>query len=581
MNYIQVRGSNTPLTSLSPQNDKKEPDVPPKKQSPIPSNLTTNDSFSITGKRSSGTFSNPFESLVTNASEPEGEIASLIFKNKKEIIEIPDYSNTKSRKNDLDRFKKDISIALNSNLKNIEIIHEGSVLKAKLKDSGKIYELSFKNKADMSRMTKYALLSESLDLESFGKERAGSKIKIVDYEDELTKESQIQLFKDDVAREMKADIKRINVFILDNSIIARNIETNRNYLIEFEDDKDFNRFFNYAKEGKSIRLEDFGQKRVEGSISLGGSTGFPDPKGKADITQSISYTTFLGETGIHKLKIDLNTNAGLTKAPNLDNIQSASITYSNSDLPLTGTAGEIKVTYKQGGSFGVDGKYEYLDLKVEKWGKEIEKNLKDKNPETITTIVATVAAVGVGIYAASELLPEAKNFDIPIKTKVYSNGINEFKVNVVPNVTIGGGDFAVALSKGGAEISQNIASGTNMREMAVYDVAKKELTTEFEANHDRGNVKITNIHSFDGDPKNDKTLISIGKSHTIGDNINMAYAYSQELDSSFKPHNQSLSASFEYAPNDSWRFSVGGGLSLPEKESKLNYSVNARTTYKF
>lgn len=498
---------------------------------------------------------------------------------KKEAIEIPDYDNAQGIQLDVEKFKNDVALSLNTTVDNIEIIQEKSGLKAKLKDSQEEIEIHFKDKLDLSRMAKYAILSSSLNLINFGDNNSGKKIKIVDYEDGLSRDSQIQLFKDDVSREMKTDRKFLEIHIFDNNLVVRKKDTKENYLIEFEDPNDFERFMNYARQTKSVRLDDFGVRKEETTISLGADTRFPNPKENTTLSQSINYSTFLGDSGIHKLKVDVNTDANFTHVPNQNNIKDITITYENSELPLTGTYGNAHITYKEG-KFSYGGKYEYFDLQVDKWGKKLQKNLKDGDTDTIAIAAGTIAAAGVVIWAATEYLPEPKTFDLPINTKVYGNGETELYASIDPSVTLGAGKFGMDLHKGGMEVKHNIASGANIREKATYDIDKKELSTEVEANYDRANVKVSNLYSF-ANPDLTKTYISIGKSHTVADGLNIGYNYSQELDRKFNASNQSINLGIEYIPDEKWRFNLGTGVSLPTPGGKYSYGLSVRSTYKF
>lgn len=498
---------------------------------------------------------------------------------KMDPIVIADYDNTQGKDLDIENFKKDVARSFNTTPENIIIIQEKSGLKAKLKDTKQEVKIEFKDKFDLSRMAKYAILSQSMTLINFGQENTNKKIKITDYEDGLSRDSQIQLFKEDVSREMKTPVEQLEIQIFEDNIAVHKIGSTENFLVEFADPADFNRFLEYTKQSKSKRLADFGLKKTEAVISLGGDTRFPNPKDNANFNQNISYSTFLGDSGIHKLKIDVVTDVKLIRAPELQDLKEVTITYANSDMPITGTYGDLRVSYKNG-KFDANGKYEYLDLQVDKIGKKIEKNLKDKDAGTIALAAGAIVVVGAGVWAAAKYLPKEQSFDIPLKAKVYGNGLTEVRAAIEPTVTLGAGKFDLDLKKGGVEVKHNIASGTNIREKAVYDLEKKELSTEFEANFDRANIRVNNLYSFEN-PDLSKTTVYIGKSHTVSDGLNISYSYSQELDRKFNSSNQSINFGLEYTPNDSWKFNLGGGVGLPSPDGQYNYGINARTTYRF
>lgn len=494
-------------------------------------------------------------------------------------IDIQDYDDTQGKDLDIKNFKSDVSKSLDSKVEDIQIITSKTGLKAKVKDSNKEIPIAFADKMDLSRMAKYAVLSSRPDLINFGDDKNERKLKITDYTDGLSKESQIQLFKDDIARQLKEEIKNIEIALVDNHIVARKRDSGDNYLIEFTDPSDEARFLDYAQETQSKRLEDFGIKKHEGIVSIGGSTGFPDPKAKANFTQNLSYSTYIGNSGEHRVKLDLSTDIGLTQAPNMNNLKEISITYQNSQVPIVGSFGEVKVGYKNG-KFDFDGKFEYLDLQVDRISKEYLKDLKEGDAKTIAITAGAVAVVGAGVWLAAEKLPEEKTFNIPLKTKVYGNGVTDIKASIDPSVTLGNGTFKVGLSKGGVEASHNIASGTNVREKVAYDLKSKELDSEIEVNYDRANLKVVNKTGLENSDNN-KTYISISKSHTLNDQVNIAYGYSQELDKDFKTNNQSVNVGVDYAPNENVRINVGAGVNIPKPGQKASVSVNARSAYKF
>lgn len=494
-------------------------------------------------------------------------------------IDISDYDDTQGKELDIKAFKSDVSASLGSKIEEIQIITSKNGLRAKLKDSNKEIPIAFADKVDLSRMAKYAVLSSRSELINFGDDKNEKKVKITDYTDGLPKENQIQLFKDDIARGLKEEVKNIEISLVDNHIVARKRDSADNYLVEFVDPSDEARFLEYAQETQSKRLDDFGIKKHEGIVSIGGSTGFPDPKGKANFTQNVSYSTYIGNSGEHRVKVDLSTDLGLTHSPDMTNLKEISITYQNSQVPFTGTFGEVKVAYRNG-KFDFDGKYEYLDIQLDKISKSYLKNLKEGDAKTIAITAGALTAVGAGVWLAAEKLPEEKSFDIPLKTKVYGNGVTDIKASIEPTVTLGAGNFKVGLSKGGIEANHNIASGTNIKEKATYDIKKKELDSEIEVNYDRANLKVVNKTSFENSDNN-KTYISISKSHTINDEVNIGYGYSQELDKDFKTANQSLNVGVDYAPNENVRVNVGAGVNIPKPGQKATVNVNARTAYKF
>lgn len=477
-----------------------------------------------------------------------------------------------------------ISILKNEASRNLKVtsdkikieINKNDILLVNTENNEK-FKLEFDDKDDKFRFKKYMLLSSDNNLSNLGNNNDVKKITITNYEDGLTRESQIQLFKEDISREMKNEIREIQIMLVDKTIYTLDNETKKVFQIDFEDGKDFDRFLRYANESKSKRLEDFGLKKSEAVVSVGGSTSFT--KASNTMGENITYSRFLGEEGTQKIKVVANTDFNLYTPPTEKNIKDITIFYENSDLPIVNSYGNIQVSYKEG-KIGVDGKLDYIDMQVDKMGKKLEKEWEENKPKVILAGVGAIALVGATAYAGTKLLKEEKDFDVPVNTKLYDNGALEIRAGVAPKVTIGNDNFKVDMKRANLELKQNIASGTNIRESFKYDVENKRLETDIEVNYDRANLRIRNNTSFE-DKNQNSTHVSLGKSHSISDEVNIAYSYSQEFDKDFNPKNSSLNLGVEYAPNDNWRFNAGGGVSLANPDAKPVYNANVRVTHRF
>ncbi|GIW23018.1 MAG: hypothetical protein KatS3mg068_2025 [Candidatus Sericytochromatia bacterium] len=500
-----------------------------------------------------------------------------IDREKNKILNIKSIPNEITKEEFINILKSEISWSLKTTSDKIRIdIDKNDILLVNLETNEK-FKLEFDDKDDKYRFKKYLLLSSNNILSNLGNNNNVKKIRINDYEDGLTRESQIQLFKEDISREMKNEIREIQIMLVDNTIYTIDDESKNVFQIEFQDINDFERFLKYASESKSKRLEDFGLRKIEAVVSVGGSTSFT--KSSNTLGENITYSRFIGEDGTQKIKVIANTDFNLTTIPNKNNIKDITISYENSDLPWVNSYGNVQISYKEG-NFGIDGKLDYIDMQVDKIGKRLEKEWKEDKPKVILAGIGALALVGVTVYAGTKLLKEEKDFDVPVNTKLYDNGVLEVRAGIAPKVTIGNDNLNLDMKRANLELKQNIASGTNIRESFKYDIEQKKLETDLELNYDRANLRIKNNTSFKDENQN-STYISLGKSYTLTDEVNIAYSYSQEFDKDFKPKNSSLNIGVEYAPNDDWRFNVGGGVSLPNSNSKPSYNANFRVTHRF
>jgi len=261
--------------------------------------------------------------------------------------------------------------------------------------------------------------------------------------------------------------------------------------------------------------------------------------------------------------------------PSVQNIKDLTVTYQNTDMPFTGTYGDLKVSFREG-KFSVDGKYEYLDLQADKFVKK----LKEGDPTSIIILASAAAVVAGGVLVAKDKLAEPKDIPLPLKARVYSNGRLQVNAEIKPTVSVGGGKVSIDLNSTGVEVKHNIASGTDIREKVAYDFDQKKVNSEFEVNFDRTHLRINN-ESFIDTPESNNSNITIGKSHTVYDGVNINYSYQQNLDSKLKPTNQAVNFGVEYTPNDNLRINTGAGINLPKEGEKIQYSVSARATYRF
>jgi hypothetical protein len=525
-------------------------------------------------KTKKGLFNNIFsnhDSNIVNFSEFE------IDKKNNKTLKIKNIPNETIKQEFINILKNEISRNLKITSDKIKIeINKGDILLINTENNEKV-KLEFEDKDNKYRFKKYVLLSSDNILSNLGNNKDIKTIKITDYEDGLTRESQIQLFKEDISREMKNEIREIEIMLVDDEIYTMDKENKKIFQVKFEDFKDFERFLRYTKESKSKRLEDFGLRKTETTLSIFGGTSFT--KSSNTMGENITYSSFLGDDGTQKIKVIANTDFNLYTKPSEKNIKDITVFYENSDLPFVNSYGNIQISYKEG-KLGFDGKIDYIDMQVDKISKEIEKEWKENKPKVIVASIGAITLVGATAYAGTKLLKKEKDIDIPINTKLYDNGNLEVRAGVSPKVTIGNDTFEVDMKRVDLELKQNIASGTNIRETFKYDFKNKKIETDIEINYSRVNLRVINNTSFE-DKNQNSTYVSLGKSHSISDEVNISYSYSQGFDKDFNPKNSSLNLGVEYAPNDNWRFGVGGNVSLPTPNSKATYNASARITHRF
>ncbi|RYX99003.1 hypothetical protein EON78_04120 [bacterium] len=321
--------------------------------------------------------------------------------------EIPDYDDSQTKEQDIDSFKKDVSSKLGVKAEEVQIISSKFGIKAKVNGSFDEVNIKFKDNLDLSRIAKYSASSSTAVLVNFGDDKNERVIKIANYTNSLTKEAQIQLFKDDIAREMKTEIKNIEVFVVDDKIVARKRNSAENTIVEFSDPVDGQKFMDYAKETVSKRLKDFGIKRQEGLVTVGGSTNTIDPKAGTNLTQSVSYSAFLDKEGTHRLSINSETNFGVNGQFKKENIKNFSVAYQNLDLPFVGDFGEVRLSYGNG-KFGVDGKSDAIELQADRISKKFINDLKQGDGKAIAITAGAVAGVGAGLIIAKILSQKPK-----------------------------------------------------------------------------------------------------------------------------------------------------------------------------
>ncbi|MBC7475343.1 MAG: hypothetical protein H7263_13720 [Candidatus Sericytochromatia bacterium] len=407
-------------------------------------------------------------------------------------------------------------------------------------------------------------------------DKSNKTIKITNYTNGLPKETQIQLFKDDIARGMKTEVKNITFSVENDHVVVKKKNSDEKYIVEFEDPKDAEKIVGYAKETVSPRLQDFGIKKHEGVVTSGFTTNVRDPK-QSSFNQSFSYGTYIGTN--QRIIVSGGANAALNQPFTKNNVNDLSITYQNLDLPFIGNYGEVKLGYSNG-KFKVDGNSETVDLKVDQISKKYVDNLKSKDTKTLLYTGAGVLAVGAGLLVARNTLKDEIHLDAPIKTSLYSNGSNTIKAIVSPTLNVGGGHLGVSLHKAGIESEQNISSGVNAREKVIYDFEKKETHLELEANYNRTYLRANTTYSK-SNPNDTKGFISVGNSHVLSDKVNLSYGYSQEFDKNFKSSNQSLNVGVEYNPSEKWRINAGAGAYVPSPGSQTALNLGMSASYRF
>ncbi|MFN8671536.1 MAG: hypothetical protein U0457_05540 [Candidatus Sericytochromatia bacterium] len=493
------------------------------------------------------------------------------------VIKIADIDNNLSNEATSKEFKKQISSQMEIPEDKISVSQTKTGLVAKEVGSDKKIPIEFEDKSDFSKIAKMSAGSSALTLDFLGDEKNDKEVKMPNYEQGLTKAQAIERFKNDVARELKTEQRNIEILSADNQIVARKKGTDDRYILKFSDPRDGQRFLDYTNESPSRRLADFGIKKHEGEIRTGFSTNLSDPKHGTTLTTGITYGTFIGDH--QRIIVDANFAQNPANKFSTETLQNFQIRYQNLDVPFLGEFGEVGVRYDNG-KFKVDGKSDAIDVMANNMGKKYIEGIKEGDAKTIAMTAGAAALVGGALYIAKDKLPEAHDFDIPVKAKIYGNGANKINAIVAPTLTVGGGELKLGLHKAGVEAEQNIASGQNFRERVIYDFKDKAVEARVQANYNNLYVAAEGKYSKERPEQNNASL-QVGYNQIISEKSSVNYYYAQNFNNDYKPTDTSINVNYSYHPSDKWAFYAGVGASRTGDSDKITPTASAGVSFRF
>lgn len=494
-------------------------------------------------------------------------------------IEISDIDDSLDSNQTVGAFKKEVSGQLKLSEDKIEIISGKSGLTARDTVSKKEIPIEFKDKLDLSKIAKASARSSNLVLINLGDEKNDKQVKLPNYPDGLTREQSIDRFKNDLARELKADLKDIQIFTADNEIVATKKGSPEKFIIKFQDPDDQKKFTAYTDESYSRRLLDFGDKKHQGEIHTGFGTNLSDPKHGTTINTGFTYSYGIGD---HQRVIVSGEAAQNPSQPfSAKTLQRGEIIYQNSDIPILGDYSQLSLKY-EGGGFKVSGKSEAINLMASDYGKKKLNEVKSGDPTAILQVAGAVAVVGGALYLAKDKLKERVEFDIPLKSNVYrsADGVNTVGAFVAPSIGVGGHHLDVSMHKLGVDAQQNVGSGQVFRERIMYDTKEKSVETEVNVNYNNLYVRAYDKYSTENKELN-RAEVNVGYNQIINDKTNAYYSLNQGFDSNFKPVNTYVGAGVSYRPDNNWTVNAGLNASLPNMSAKPSIGAGASISYRF
>ena len=520
-------------------------------------------------------------------------------------VKLPDYDNKDPQK-EIQKFKEDLSRLLNLPAEQIDVILKNGHLKARFKVENENEELkaeanplkkadvlhlgdkienivnkqkeeekfkevviTFEDKTDLNRFGMYAAKSKSSGLAHLGE--SGREIKIPNYDNNQSREQDIKLFKEDVARLMGDAIENIEIRTMEDEIFVSTVGKPERIRVTFSDAADKNRLLKLAKQSKSIRLIHFGEKKEQTTINSNIASGYPDPKSKTKFTQSLDYETFLGEDGVHKIKVGVAGEGGLVGDYGIQNVKRVTIGYSNANL------GEAEISYDPSkNSVSLKGKSQILDKKL----NEFKDNLLKGDPTSIAIAVGAVALVAGGVAIAANTLKEEKDFKLPIEGKIYDNGKFSLKGRVDTKITGGDHHFKVGIVGGGIETKENIGSGVSSTQKVKYDDDEKKLESEVKVEYKGLNVTASNNYKFD-DETQTRTHVGVGYSHSICKNMDGSISYQQDFNHEWKSENHAVGLGLTIRPTENISVGLGFNVGMPNIHEKPNYGASIGVSMRF
>lgn len=492
-------------------------------------------------------------------------------------IEIPDIDNSLDTKQTVEAFKKEVSGQLGLSEDKIEILSGKSGLKAKDTVTNREIPIDFKDQVDFSKVAKASVKSSALTMISLGDEKNDKEIKLPNYPNGLTREQAIDRFKNDLSRELGTDKKNIEVFSADNEIVARKKGSDEKFIVKFEDQSDQQKFNGFTNESFSRRLVDFGDKKQQGEIHTGFNTNFSDPKHQSTINTGFTYSYGIGDH--QRVIVSAEAAQNPSQPFSVNTLQRGELIYQNSDIPILGDYAQVGLKYDNG-KIRLNASSDAIDVMANDFSKRKVQELKDRDPKAIAQVAGGIAVAAGALYLAKEYLPERKEFDIPLKAKVYGNGTNKVNAIVAPTLGVGGHQLDVSMHKFGVEAEQNIASGQHFRERAVYDVKEKSLESEININYDNLYVRAYDKYSVDNKDLN-RAEINVGYNQIVNDKTNVYYSLNQGFDKNFKPVNTYVGVGVSYRPDEHWTMNAGINASLPDMSSKTSIGAGASIGYRF
>ncbi|MFN4151164.1 MAG: hypothetical protein ACK4IX_09485 [Candidatus Sericytochromatia bacterium] len=499
-------------------------------------------------------------------------------KPKKTKVEIPDIDNSLSKEESIGIFKDEVTKQLEVPQDKIEILSSKSGLKARDISSGKTLPIEFADKTDSVSLSKYSAKSSSPMIISFGDDLNTKEITLPNYPTGLTREQDIERFKNDISRELKTEQKNIEVFMAGDQIVAKKKGSEDQYIVKFKDPVDQNRFNDYSKETASKRLADFGIKKHEAEIRTGFNTNLRDPKNGSSISTGFTYGTYIGEN--QRIIVDANVAQNPSQPISMNSLQNFSLTYQNLDVPFLGDYGQVTLKYDNG-KFDVGGKSDAIDVMASGFAKRKVAELKDGDPMAIAQVAGVAALAVGGLYVAKDQLKETHELDLPIKAKVYANGAHRVKAIVAPTIEVGGGHLGVSMSKVGAEVEHNIASGKYVKERVIYDFKDKSLEGEVNVHWDNFYGRAYNKTTMGENKEQDRSTLTMGYNQILSEKTSINYSMNQEFNRDFKPTHSYAGVGVSYRPDRHWTLNAGVNITKTPEVKDPGIGLGASLSYRF
>lgn len=567
---------NSPLNNDPSTNNPQEPQIANNPENPPEelNNIKLDNEFNLRlNRENESTFDNPFaiKDTVELISTIKDGILNIFVKDKKEEeLKLSDYDDKYGRNETLEKLKNDITSQLNVPAEHVLIRYIDGHLKLFVKGKEKPYRLKFEEKKDEERIVKFVLSCKSSNLNNLNE--TVKTVVIPNYDDNNIYEKDIQLFKDDVSRELGDIPENIKIYFLDNEFIAYVVgNENKKVLITFKDKSDFYRLAKLARQSKSPWLIHFGQKKQETYLEFGVNTGIPGPKNKTVFSQKIDYYTFLGENGKHKLKVGIEGGADIITNPELKDLKEIRIGYENSDI------GDIQIKLKEGDKVSVNGTYKPLN----QWfDNKFKKDLLNADPKAIAMVAGAIAIAGASIAIATYTLKEEKEIPIPLEARIYKNGIFDVQAGIKTGVTVGNKEFKIDLKEVKTEIKENIASGFTAEQKIKYKLEEKQLEGLLKLNYNNTRFEISGLYD-EKNNENSKLHAKITQTKNLAKHLEGSISYEQDITYKGETKNPTVAIGLTYVPFESLKICVGANVTAPKYGEKESYGFSTTIGYRF